>query len=258
MGVAIITGAARGIGAATARLMAAEGWQLVLVDRADDDPALDYALATPDELDALAAATAGVAVVGDVRSADDMTRAVAVAIEQFGALDAAVADAGALVGGPPLWEVGDEQWNAMVDINLGGVRNLVRATIPTMLAQPEPRRGRFVAVSSAAALKATPRLGAYGAAKAGVLGLVRSLAADLANTGITANAVVPGTTDTAILAPSAAAYELDGPQAFLDHHIDERLLAPEEVAEVIAWLCSPASSAITGAFIPADAGMTAR
>ncbi|MCY3806227.1 MAG: SDR family oxidoreductase [bacterium] len=113
-------------------------------------------------------------------------------------------------------------------------------------------------MSSAAALKATVRLAAYSASKAGVIGFVRGLAADLADTGITANAVLPGSTDTMLLTHSAEVYGIDDPARFADHHVDHRIIGPEEVAAVVAWLCSEASGALTGAAVPADGGMTAR
>jgi NAD(P)-dependent dehydrogenase (short-subunit alcohol dehydrogenase family) len=102
-----------------------------------------------------------------------------------------------------------------------------------------------------------PRLAAYCAAKHGVIGLIRALAAELGPDGITANAVAPGSTTTAMLDASAAVYGLDGTAEFAQYHLLERLLAPEEPAALLAWLCGPASSGITGAVLPVDAGMTA-
>jgi SDR family mycofactocin-dependent oxidoreductase len=258
MPVALITGAARGIGAAAAGALAAQGWNLVLVDVCGDDPAVGYPLATPEELEAGARRCGGEAVVGDVRSVADLQRAVDVATERFGGLDAAVGVAGVLIAAPRVWEMPDEHWHATLDTNLTGAFNLARAAVPAMLERPTPRSGRFVAVSSAAALKATIRLAAYSASKAGVIGFVRGLAADLAGTGITANAVLPGSTDTMLLTHSAEIYGVDDPAHFADHHVDHRIIGPDEVAAVIAWLCSDASGALTGAAVPADAGMTAR
>ncbi len=256
--VALVTGAARGIGAATARLLAEQGHEVVLVDRCSEDPALAYAMATPAELDEVAAECGGLAVVGDVRFSADMTDAVAHAVDRFGGLDVVVAAAGVIAGGESLWELPDEEWQVLVDTNLTGVMHTARAGVPALLARPEPRAGRFVAISSAIALKASPKLAAYSASKAGVIGLVRGLAADLANTGITANVVQPGTTNTAVLAPSAEVYSLTDPAEFTQHQVDERILDPRELAEAITWLASPASSAVNGAVIPVDAGMTAR
>jgi len=255
--VALITGAGRGIGAATARLLAAEGWQLVLVDRCKDDPGVGYPLATKDELDAVAAETGGVALVADVRVQTTMDAAVATAVERFGGLDAAVAVAGVLVGAPSGWETGDEAWHANLSVNLEGVWRLARAAVPVMLARPEPRHGRFVAVSSAAGARGFPSLAAYAAAKHGVIGFVRSLAIELGPFGITANAVCPGSTRGPMLDASAAVYGLADPDELAADHANGRPLEPAEVAAAIAWLCGESSSGLTGAAVAVDGGMTA-
>jgi SDR family mycofactocin-dependent oxidoreductase len=263
--VAVVTGAGRGLGAATALALAGQGWRLLLLDRCANDPGVPYPLASAADLERVAAAcrtAAGeagrvVARVGDVRAQDDLDAAVAAAVEGFGGLDAAVAAAGVLAGGTPAWATSEQVWDLLLDVDLTGVWRLARAAVPALLARSAPREGRFVAVSSAAGLGGLPLLAAYSAAKHGVLGLVRSLAADLAGTGVTANAVCPGSMDTPMLAATADLYGLAGPQAFAGHHLLGRLLDPAEVAAAIAWLCSPAGSGLTGAAVPVDAGMTA-
>jgi SDR family mycofactocin-dependent oxidoreductase len=260
--VAVVTGAARGIGAATARGLAAEGWRLVLVDRCADDPALGYALATQAELAAVAADCGGadvaLDVVADVRDQAAVDDAVALAVDRFGGLDAAVAAAGGLAGGDPVWSTSDEIWTAMMGVNLEGTWRLARAAAPALLARPVPRHGRFVAVASAGGVVGLPLLAAYSASKHGVVGLVRSLAAELGPHGVTANAVAPGSTATAMLDASAVVYDLAHPDEFRVHHLQGRLLDPDEVAALVVWLCSEASSGLTGAVLPVDAGMTAR
>lgn len=262
--VALITGAARGLGAATALRLAADGWRLVLTDVCRDDPATPYALATAEDLDrslALTRTAAGrsedvVALVADVRSQADLDAAVAEAVTRFGCLDAAVAVAGVLAGGGPAWETDDASWQQLFEVNVGGVRRLARAAVPTLLSGSSGRNRRFVAVSSAAGIRPLPRLAAYAASKHAVVGLVRSLAADLAGTDVTANVVAPGSMDTAMLGASAAVYGLDSTAAFAAHHHLRRLVEPAEVAETIAWLCSPASSALTGTVVSVDGGFT--
>ncbi len=179
------------------------------------------------------------------------------ALEGVGPFDAVVCAAGVVWGGPPLWETAEAVWESLAGVNILGVLNTAAVTIPAMLARPEPRSGRFVAVASAAGSRGLPAMGAYSATKHAVVGLVRSMAADLADSGITANAVSPGSVDTDILAASAHVYGSGSPREFDRHHLLGRLLDPAEVADAVAWLCSPGASGTTGATLSVDAGMTA-
>lgn len=260
--VAFITGAARGIGAATAARLSAAGWKLVLFDRCEDDPELAYHLATREDLERVAEACGGpneaIPFVGDVRDQDALDAAVAAGVERFGGIDAALAVAGCIGGGIEAWRTPDRLWDTLLSVNLEGAWRLAKAAVPAMLERPEPRQGRFVAVSSAGGTVGIYMLAAYSAAKHGVVGLVRSLAAELGAHGITANAVAPGSTATAMLDASASLYGLQHPERFADQHLLPRLLEPDEVAALIAWLCGPESSGLTGAVLPVDAGMTAR
>ena len=124
----------------------------------------------------------------------------------------------------------------MLEIDLGSVIVAARTGIPALLRRPEPRAGRFLAVASAAATRGLPMLAAYCAAKAGVAGLVRALAAELRGTGVTANAVSPGSTATATLDESARLYALESAEAFSAQQPLDRLIRPEEVAEMLVWL----------------------
>jgi SDR family mycofactocin-dependent oxidoreductase len=261
--VALVTGAARGIGAATVTALATAGWGVVAVDRCCDDPRLPYPLGTEAELAAVAERARSLAAPGacvltaaaDASAAADMEGAVALAEAQLGGVDAIVAVAGAIAGGVPLWEMDAGELDAVLDANLRSVLATARAGIPALLRRPEPRRGRFVAVASAAATRGLPMLAAYCAAKAGVAGLVRALGAELGATGVTANAVSPGSTDTAILAQSARLYDLDTGERFAAQQPIGRLIAPEEVAAAIVWLAGEATGTITGAVIPVDGGL---
>lgn len=254
--VALVTGAARGIGAATVARLDAAGWAVVAVDRASDDPRLPYAMGTGAELDAVVgAARAAVAVRGDATDLAVMTAAVGLAEERFGGLDAVISVAGVIAGGVPLWEVPLEQERAVLEVNLDGVLVAARAGVPALLRRPQPRSGRFLAVASAAATRGLPMLAAYCAAKAGVAGLVRGLAAELRGTGVTANAVSPGSTATAILDESARLYDLESAEAFSAQQPLERLLDPDEVAAALVWLAGTDASALTGATIPVDGGL---
>jgi SDR family mycofactocin-dependent oxidoreductase len=256
--VALVTGAARGIGAATVRLLVDDGWRVVAVDRCEDDPRLPYRLATREDLDAVVARAPDqvVGVVADTCSPGAVAEAVALAEQRFGGLDAALAVAGVVAGGVPLWEQPDEQVQAVLEVDLVGVVTLARAAVPALLRRPAPRSGRFLAVASAAAVSGLPLLAAYCAAKAGVTGLVRALAAELGGTGVTANAVSPGSTDTPVLAESARLYSLGAAQDFAAQQPLGRLLEPEEVAAALVWLAGPGSSGVTGATLPVDGGLS--
>lgn len=252
----MVTGAARGIGAATVRALVADGWSVLAIDAATNDPALPYPMGTRDELHALAEALPDVlAYEADVRDLGALDAAVARAESEWGGLDAAVAAAGVIAGGTDAWEVPPEQESAVLDVNLGGVLNLARVAVPALLRRPEPRSGRFLAVASAAATRGLPQLAAYCAAKAGVAGFVRALAVELGGTGVTANAVSPGSTDTPILAQSARLYGLDSASEFGPQQPVGRLLGPAEIAAVIAFLAGAGSSGMTGSVVPVDGGL---
>ena len=267
--VALVTGAARGIGAATVAALVAAGWSVAATDVCADDPRLAYPLGTRAELDAVAAASPGriEAIIADVRDRSALQAAVDQTVARFGRLDAAIGCAGVLVGGTTGWETSDDAWQIQLDVNLTGVWHLAQAAIPALLragdmpaTSPAPggtSHGSFVAISSAAGTTGLPLLSAYAASKHGVVGLVRSLAAELGPQRITANVICPGSTRTPILDASAAVYDLEGTDSFTSHHLLDRLVEPAEVASLAAYLCSDAGAAITGAVLPVDAGMTA-
>jgi SDR family mycofactocin-dependent oxidoreductase len=255
--VALVTGAARGIGAATVRGLDAAGWSIVAVDRAADDPRLGYPMGSREELESVcAAARDALALVADVSSSDAVAAAVGTAEQRFGGLDAMICCAGAIAGGAPAWELDPEAERALLDVNLGGVLHCVRFGVPALLRRPEPRQGRFLAVASAAAIRGLPQLAAYCASKAGVAGLVRALAVELRGTGVTANAVAPGSTDTPMLEESARLYGLESAEAFAAQQPIERLLEPEEVAAMLVWLAGEHAGGVTGTLIPVDGGLT--
>ena len=255
--VALVTGAARGIGAATVGALAAGGWHVLAVDRCAHDPAVPYPLGHRDELEKVAAdAGPGVAIAeADARDVSALAAAVRQTERTWGGLDAAIAVAGVIAGGVRAWEMPADQQQAVLDIDLGGVLNLARVAVPALLRRPEPRHGRFLAVSSAAATRGLPLLAAYCAAKAGVSGFIRALATDLRGTGVTANAVSPGATATHILDESARLYGLPSAHSFAAQSAHERLLAAHEVAAVLVFLAGDGASGMTGAIVPVDGGM---
>lgn len=257
--VAVVTGAARGIGAAVAGALAAAGYDLVLGDvpspRAVEG--LGYPLATAHDLAEvekrcrdLGAGTA--ALLCDVRSPSDMARLVDAAGER---LVAAVAVAGIIGAEGPAWEQTAADLDRDLSVNLDGVVNLARAAVPGLLRAPRGR-GRFVAVVSSAGERGLPRLASYVAAKHAALGYVRALAADLGPSGVTANAVLPGSTATALLDRTADVYGLSGAGELARHQRLNRLLDPAEIASAVVWLCSDGASATTGAALSVDGGFT--
>jgi len=263
MRVALVTGAGRGIGAATTLALARTGWAVLAVDLADDLPELPYPMTTASDLaDVVSSANAQAGQGGttlahqaDVRSIAELEAAVALAEDRFGGLDAAIGCAGVIGGGLPQWQVPIEIEHTVLDVNLGGMLNLARAAVPALLRRPQPRQGRFLAVSSAAATRGMPMLTAYCAAKAGVAGLIRALAVELGGTGVTANAVSPGSTDTPILVESARLYGLDAAAEFAAQQPIGRLLSPADVAAVLAFLAEAETGAMTGAVVPVDGGL---
>ena len=256
--VAIVTGAARGIGAATVDALVSDGYHVVAVDRCRDIPDVPYALATRADLDGVVDRHGDtvLGLVGDVRSSTDMQLAVETATRHFGRLDAVVAVAGVVAAGVPLWDVNDAAWDAVWSVNVLGTRRLIAAAAPTLIANGPKANGRIVAVASAAGSLGLRNLAAYCAAKHAVVGLIRGVAMDLADYGVTANAVSPGSTRTPILEASARIYGLDSAEVFAAQQPMGRLLEPVEIAAAIAWLCSPSSCAMTGADVTVDGGMT--
>jgi len=254
--VAVVSGAARGIGAEVGVGLAEEGWPLLLIDACEEQPGIAYAMPSPADLEAVAercrqAGAAEVEVLQADVGRDDFGDRVSAALAGRPS-GAAVAAAGVIAGGAA-WATDRDAWSRMIDVNLHGTRRLAETIVPGMVAAGG---GRFVAVASAAAIRAMPGLAAYSAAKAAVVGYVRAMAADLAGTGVAANVVCPGSTRGVMLAESAALYDLPHQDAFADQHLLQRILEPEEVAAAVVWLCGPRASALTGAVIPVDGGLT--
>jgi SDR family mycofactocin-dependent oxidoreductase len=239
--VAIVTGAARGIGAATVHRLATAGWRVVAVDICTTDPALGYPLSTPGQLRAVAQAhkESVIATIADVRDLTSVKGAVDLACARFGGLDAAVACAAVMPEGRPLWETTSAQWDPMFDVGVHGTANLARAAVPAMLSRPTPRNGRFVGVTSVAVVDHTSlHLSGYTAANHAVAGLIKGLAHDLRGTGISATALTPGATRTALLNETARLPGIESVEELANHRLSSRILEPEEIAEAIAWLCT--------------------
>ena len=173
------------------------------------------------------------------------------------AFDVVVANAGAAATAP-LTKMTRADWDAMISLNLTSVWLTARATVPAMV---ERGWGRFIAVASTASVKGYAYAGAYAAAKHGALGMIRSLALELAKTGVTANAICPGYTDTPMLRGAidrvTARTGKDAEDAFTKSNPMGRLIAPDEVAAAALWLASDAAAGVNGQPILIDGGETA-
>jgi len=196
------------------------------------------------------------AVTADVRDLDALRAAASLAVERFGRIDVAAASAAVIVGGAPLWQTPVEHLQTLLDIDVVGVWNTATATIAHMLGNPDPSGCRFVAVTSAAGSVGLHRLAGYNVAKHAVVGLVRGLAADLVGTGVTAVAVSPGSTDTAMLRATAHLYELANPEPFIESSPLRRLLEPTEVAQTIVFCCSRVGGVLNGSIVQATGGFS--
>ncbi|WP_107773272.1 mycofactocin-coupled SDR family oxidoreductase [Nocardioides sediminis] len=250
--VALVTGAARGIGAATVSRLVADGCRVMALDSCEGPP-----LATEQDLEALAERHGEQVVcrVVDVRDRPALEAAVAETVRTWGRLDVAVAAAAVLRGGRPLWETSEDDLDTLWAVDAKGVWNVAAATVPAMLAGPDPHGCRFVAVASAASDRGLFRLAAYTAAKHAVVGIVRGLAADLVGTGVTASAVSPGSTDTDMLRATAELYDVPVDE-LVHHQLIRRAIDPAEVAAAIAFCASPAGGVVNGTVLHADGGFT--
>ena len=202
--VAFVTGAARGQGRAHAARLAREGADIIALDIcAPVSDSISYSAATPEDLAETVRAVEAegrkvLARAVDIRDDAAVRQLVADGVEQFGRLDIVVANAGVLSWGR-IWELSDEQWNTVIDVNLTGTFHTLRAAIPAMI--EAGNGGAIVVVSSSAGLKATPGNGHYSASKHGLTGLTNSLSIELAEYGIRVNSIHPYSIDTPMVEP---------------------------------------------------------
>lgn len=240
---ALVTGAAGGIGRATANALAAQGWKVAVTDR-------EEARAGVEET-AVALRDAGRHVhlsTFDIRDADE-TRAAYERIEaELGPVGAVVANAGVADRLARAATIDPEAWRAELEVNLTGAFLSLQ---PALAGMKERGGGRVVAVSSIAATDGLAGQVAYSAAKAGLLGMVRTLALEMASSGTTVNAVLPGMIGT----EKVEAMPEEIKERSRSRVPMKRFASPEEVATVIAFLCSDAASYVTGAWLPVDGGI---
>ena len=254
--VALVTGAARGIGASVVRRLLARGFVVHALDScAGASAGTTYPLATRADLDALVALDPEhvVPVVADVRDLAALAHAADAAVATYGSLDVVVAGAAVMAGGVPLWQTTPEDLRLLWETDALGVWNTAHATVPHLLAsRADPV---FVGIASAAGERGLWHLAAYCMAKHAVVGIVRGLAADLKGTGVTACGVSPGSTDTVMLAATAAVYGVDV-AVLAESQAAGRPLTPDEVAAVVEFACT-AGTVVHGSVLNADGGFDA-
>jgi NAD(P)-dependent dehydrogenase (short-subunit alcohol dehydrogenase family) len=240
--VALVTGAARGIGLATARRFLAEGWRVVLLDiEADLLRDAVAGLATPD---------ATLALHCDVSDAEAVARAIDAVAKRFGRLDALINNAGVAVFAP-LLETADADWNRILAVNLSGPFLCTKAAAPLMR---EHGGGAIVNITSISAVRASTLRSAYGTSKAGLAHLTKQLAVELASLSIRVNAVAPGPVDTAM---AKAVHTAEIRADYHDAIPLNRYGLEEELAEAIFFLSCERSSYITGQILAVDGGFDA-
>jgi NAD(P)-dependent dehydrogenase (short-subunit alcohol dehydrogenase family) len=242
---ALVTGGGRGIGREIAAVLTRAGASVTIVGR--NRAALDRAVSE---------GVAHAAVVADVTDQTAVNAAIATAAARQ-PIDILIANAGAAES-VPFGKSDAALFRRMIDINLMGVVYATQAVLPSMKAR---RRGRIVAIASTAGLKGYAYVSAYAAAKHAMVGLVRSLALEVASSGITVNAVCPGFTDTDLVATSVdnimaktGRSRDDAIAELAKHNPQGRLVTPAEVADSVLWLCGDGASAVTGQAIVVAGG----
>ena len=269
--VAFITGAARGQGRAHAIRLAGEGANIIAIDICGPiSDTITYPLATSDELaeTVQAVEATGRKVLArevDIRDLPALQQVVADGVEQFGRLDVVVANAGVLSWGRT-FEMSEEQWDTVIDVNLNGTWRTIRAAVPAMI--EAGNGGSIILVSSSAGLKATPGNAHYSASKHGVVALTNALAIEVGEFGIRVNSIHPYSIDTPMVEKEAMmAIFAKYPQYLPSfspmpyHPVNQgrnkglqEFMTAEEVSDVVAWLAGDGSATISGSQIAVDRG----
>ena len=263
--VALVTGAARGIGRATALRLAVEGADVVCVDLGAAVDTVVYEAPAPDMVvdtanEAAACGVRALAVTADVRDGEAMSRAVAQAVDTLGGLDIVVAAAG-IDSWAPAWELSQEQWDAMIGVNLTGVWQTAKAAAPALIARGG---GSIVLIGSVLSHRANRDFAHYAAAKHGVLGLVRGFGLELAPHSVRVNSVDPTVVNTAMVMNQAYHDRMIGHANATMEEVQEHYrrwnkmpqpwIEPIDVANAVLFLASDEARFITGVSLPVDLG----
>ncbi|HEY1968125.1 MAG TPA: mycofactocin-coupled SDR family oxidoreductase [Pseudonocardia sp.] len=268
--VAFISGVARGQGRAHALRLAADGARIIGFDICADIETVPFPLGGVDQLaetERLVRAAGGeiVATVADVREAGQVEAALAAGLDRFGRVDIVVANAGIAHPLVPSWEISDQAFRDVVEVNLVGVWRTAKVAVPTMI--EAGRGGSIVMTGSGASVKGIPNLGGYVAAKHGLLGLVRTMGRELGQYQIRVNAVLPGNTMTPMFDNEAMRrlYLPDVVEPTQEQFVARAsrtspmgvpYVQPDDISEAVAWLASDATRFVTGSAISVDAGST--
>src|SRR5579863_7420423 len=248
--VAIVTGAAEGMGAATARLFAASGAQVLACDVNEE-----VGEATVESI--RQAGGSASFIVANVSRAADVEAMVGAAVERFGRIDCAVNNAGVSPDNDPVAELKEEEWDRVLSVNLKGVALCCKYEISQMLKQGGG--GAIVNIGSVSSFRPQPNNVAYNSAKLGVIGLTKTASLENAPLGIRVNTVCPGGINTPMMERAFVATGLtEADFAPAISLIGNRLGRPDEVAQASLWLCSDLASYVTGVALPVDAGFTSR
>lgn len=258
--IALITGAARGQGRAHAVTLAREGADIALVDICQDLPYPRYGLATWDDMTETASQVRkmgrrALEIEGDVRSGQAVKSAVDQTLAAFGKVDILICNAG-IADMALTWDITEEWWDIMIDVNLKGYWLAAKHVVPQMIARKQG--GRIIMTSSVAGLRGKPGMAHYCASKWGVVGLAKSLAHELAEHSITVNTLHPTGVDTALIPGMAHAASMATDDLvdhiFVGHALPVKLVDPEDVARAALWLASDDARYVTGHTMGVDAG----